>query len=78
MKYAEAIKIVINEERNGGDFGEFHIELGENEGENIPHFHLDNQETSSSKKKKSAILKIRKKKGMYARSYMYGEGMIIR
>ena len=55
MKYTEVIKIVINEERNGGDFGEFHIELGENEGENIPHFHLDNQETSANKKKKSAI-----------------------
>ena len=56
MKYTEVIKIVINEERNGGDFGEFHIELGENERENIPHFHLDNQETSANKKKKSAII----------------------
>ena len=53
MKFEEAL--LLAEERNGNDFLNFKVELGENEGENIPHFHLDNGEIGK-KKKKTAIM----------------------
>lgn len=37
MKFEEALN--ITEERNGGGFLKFDVQLGENEGKNIPHFH---------------------------------------
>ena len=52
MKFEEAL--IIAEERNGGDFLKFEVQLGEDEGKNIPHFHLDNGEIEK-KKKKTAI-----------------------
>lgn len=52
MKFEEAL--IIAEERNGGDFLKFQVQLGEDEGKNIPHFHLDNGEIGK-KKKKTAI-----------------------
>ena len=52
MKFEEAL--IIAEERNGGDFLKFEVQLGEDEGKNIPHFHLDNGEIGK-KKKKTAI-----------------------
>ena len=52
MKFHEALLIV--EERSGNDFLNFKIQLGENEGLNIPHFHLDNGEVGK-KQKKTAI-----------------------
>ena len=42
MKFEEVL--IIAEERNGGDFLKFEVQLGEDEGKNIPHFHLDNGE----------------------------------
>ena len=49
MKFEEAL--IIAEERNGGDFLKFEVQLGEDEGKNIPHFHLDNGEIGKKKKK---------------------------
>ena len=40
MKFEEAL--LLAEERNGNTFLSFEVELGENEGNNIPHLHLDN------------------------------------
>ena len=54
MNLKEIVDKVLAEERNGNDFLEFNVQLGENEGENIPHFHLDNGEVGK-KKKKTAI-----------------------
>ena len=53
MKFEEAL--LLAEERNGNTFLSFEVELGENEGNNIPHLHLDNKEISEKKKKKTAI-----------------------
>ena len=49
MKFEEAL--IIAEERNGGDFLKFEVQLGEDEGKNIPHFHLDNGEIEKRKRK---------------------------
>ena len=54
MNLKEIVDKVLTEERNGNDFLEFNVQLGESEGENIPHFHLDNGEIGK-KKKKTAI-----------------------
>ena len=56
MKLKEVYNLAkaINEERAGGENTDFKVQLGENEGENIPHFHLDNGEIGS-KRKKTAI-----------------------
>lgn len=54
MNLKEIVDKVLTEERNGNDFLEFNVQLGESEGENIPHFHLDNGEIGR-KKKKTAI-----------------------
>ena len=54
MNLKEIVDKALTEERNGNDFLEFNIQLGESEGENIPHFHLDNGEIGK-KKKKTAI-----------------------
>jgi len=56
MTFDEAVKLAnsLNEERSGNDFLDFKIQLGENEGDNIPHFHLDNFEIGK-KQKKTAI-----------------------
>ena len=54
MNLKEIVDKVLTEERNGNDFLEFNVQLGESEGENIPHFHLDNGEIGN-KKKKTAI-----------------------
>jgi hypothetical protein len=56
MKLEEAYNLVkaLTEERNGGKNDGFKIQLGENEGDNIPHFHLDNGEFGK-KQKKTAI-----------------------
>jgi hypothetical protein len=56
MKLEEAYNLAksINEERKGGENTDFKVQLGENEGENIPHFHLDNGEIGK-KQKKTAI-----------------------
>lgn len=56
MKLEEAYILAkfINEERNGGENTDFKVQLGENEGDNIPHFHLDNGEIGK-KQKKTAI-----------------------
>ena len=57
MKLEEAYTFAkaLTEERNGGENNGFKVQLGENEGENIPHFHLDNGETGK-KQKKTAIM----------------------
>ena len=54
MNLREIINKILVEERNGNDFLTFNVQLGESEGENIPHFHLDNGEVGK-KQKKSAI-----------------------
>ena len=54
MNLKEIVDKALTEERNGNDFLEFNVQLGESEGENIPHFHLDNGEIGN-KKKKTAI-----------------------
>ena len=56
MKLEEAYNLVktLTEERNGGENDDFKVQLGENEGKNIPHFHLDNEEFGK-KQKKTAI-----------------------
>ena len=54
MNLKEIVDKALTEERNGNDFLEFNVQLGESEGENIPHFHLDNGEIGK-KKKKTAI-----------------------
>ena len=56
MKLEEAYTLTksINEERKGGENTDFKVQLGENEGDNIPHFHLDNGEIGK-KQKKTAI-----------------------
>lgn len=56
MKLEEAYTFAkaLTEERNDGENNGFKVQLGENEGENIPHFHLDNGETGK-KQKKTAI-----------------------
>lgn len=54
MNLKEIVDKILTEERNGNDFLEFNVQLGESEGENIPHFHLDNGEIGN-KKKKTAI-----------------------
>lgn len=38
MNLKEIVDKVLTEERNGNDFLEFNVQLGESEGENIPHF----------------------------------------
>ena len=52
------IKNIVNkilfEERDGGEFGDFEVEVGESEGTNIPHIHLNNGE-KGKKQKKTAI-----------------------
>ena len=57
MKLEDAYNLAeaLTEERKGGKNNGFKVELGENEGENIPHFHLDNGETGK-KQKKTAIM----------------------
>ena len=55
MNLKKIIDEAFTEERNGNDFLKFNVQLGENEGENIPHFHLDNGETGK-KQKKTAIM----------------------
>ena len=56
MKLEDAYVLVeaLTEERNGGENNGFKVQLGENEGKNIPHFHLDNEE-NGKKQKKTAI-----------------------
>lgn len=54
MNLKEIVDKILTEERNGNDFLEFNVQLGESEGKNIPHFHLDNGEIGN-KKKKTAI-----------------------
>ena len=39
LEEAYALAEALTEERNGGKNNSFKVELGENEGENIPHFH---------------------------------------
>ena len=53
MKLEDAYVLAeaLTEERKGGKNNGFKVELGENEGENIPHFHLDNGETGKNKRK---------------------------
>lgn len=58
MNFKEAIEKVFTEERNGNDFLEFNVQLGEDEGHNIPHFHLDNGEIGNKKKKTAVMLNI--------------------
>ena len=55
MKLEEAYTFakVLTEERNGGKNNGFKVQFGENEGENIPHFHLDNGETGKKTKENS-------------------------
>ena len=57
MKLEDAYNLaeVLTEERKSGKNNGFKVELGENEGENIPHFHLDNGEIGK-KQKKTAIM----------------------
>ena len=57
MKLEDAYNLAeaLTEERKGGKNNGFKVELGENEGENIPHFHLDNGEIGK-KQKKTAIM----------------------
>lgn len=47
---------LLSEEKNGGEISKlkFFVVIGENEGENIPHFHLFNNE-NGSKRKSTAI-----------------------
>lgn len=54
MKFKELFDDIFNEERGGGKCGEFRIDIGENEGPHIPHFHMDNDE-KGKKQKKTAI-----------------------
>jgi hypothetical protein len=56
MKLEEVYNLAktLAEERGGGENDGFKVQLGENEGENIPHFHLFNNEIGK-KKKKTAI-----------------------
>ena len=39
MTFKELLDNELNEERNGGDFSDYHVEVGEDEG-NVPHLHL--------------------------------------
>lgn len=54
MNLKEIIEKVFTEEREAKGLSKFNVQLGENEGHNIPHFHLDNGEIGN-KKKKTAI-----------------------
>jgi hypothetical protein len=54
MNLKEIIEKVFTEEREAKGLSKFKVQLGENEGDNIPHFHLDNGEIGN-KKKKTAI-----------------------
>ena len=54
LEDAYALAEALTEERNGGENNGFKVQLGENEGKNIPHFHLDNEE-NGKKQKKTAI-----------------------
>lgn len=58
MKLEDAYNLaeVLTEERKGGKNNGFKVELGENEGENIPHFHLDNGEIGKKQKKTSIMI----------------------
>ena len=40
MKFKEIIDKILNEERNGGDFDRYQVEVGEDEGKHLLHFHL--------------------------------------
>ena len=50
MKLKEVIDLVLKEERSSQDFLTYKVRIGEDEGENIPHFHLIGE------KKKTAIM----------------------
>ena len=40
MKFKEIIDKILNEERNGGEFDRYQVEVGEDEGKHLFHFHL--------------------------------------
>ena len=40
MKFKEIIDKILSEERNGGHFEDYRVEVGEDEGKHLFHFHL--------------------------------------
>lgn len=55
MTIREILIKILKEERNiKSGFLDFEVQIGEFEGDNIPHFHLDNKE-QGNKQKKTAI-----------------------
>ena len=59
MTIREILIKVLKEEGNiKSNFLDFETQVGENEGNNIPHFHLDNKEIGNKQKKTSIRLDI--------------------
>ena len=40
MKFKEILDKILNEERNGGEFDRYQVEVGEDEGKHLFYFHL--------------------------------------